>query len=204
MVTSNSYTLDNGLLPVELSSFTSSVSGQAVNLSWSTATEVDNYGFEVQKSENQSDWSTIGFVHGSGNSNSNKQYAYTDQQAGTGTIYYRLKQIDNAGTFKVYDPIAVEVEIPKDFTLSQNYPNPFNPATTINYTLPTAGSVTLQVYSMNGELVQTLVQGYQVAGSYSVAFDASRLASGTYAYRLITTGADGQTQSALKKMLLMK
>lgn len=191
-------------LPVELSSFTSSVSGQAVNLTWSTATEIDNYGFEVQKSENQSDWSTIGFVHGSGNSNSNKQYAYTDQQAGTGTIYYRLKQIDNAGTFKVYDPIAVEVEIPKDFTLSQNYPNPFNPATTINYTLPTAGSVTLQVYSMNGELVQTLVQGYQAAGSYSVAFDASRLASGTYAYRLITTGADGQTQSALKKMLLMK
>lgn len=191
-------------LPVELSSFTSSVSGQSVNLSWSTATEVDNYGFEVQKSENQSDWSTIGFVHGSGNSNSNKQYAYTDQQAGTGTIYYRLKQIDNAGTLKVYDPIAVEVEIPKDFTLSQNYPNPFNPATTINYTLPTAGSVTLQVYSMNGELVQTLVQGYQAAGSYTVAFDATRLASGTYAYRLITTGADGQTQSALKKMLLMK
>ena len=191
-------------LPVELSSFTSSVSGQSVNLSWSTATEVDNYGFEVQKSENQSDWSTIGFVHGSGNSNSNKQYAYTDQQAGTGTIYYRLKQIDNAGTFKVYDPISVEVEIPKDFTLSQNYPNPFNPATTINYTLPTAGSITLQVYSMNGELVQTLIQGYQAAGSYSVSFDATRLASGTYAYRLITTGADGQTQSALKKMLLIK
>ena len=89
-------------------------------------------------------------------------------------------------------------EVPKQFELHQNYPNPFNPTTVIRYGLPKESSVKLVVYNILGEVVKTLVENTQKAGSYEVYFEASNLATGIYIYR-IQAGDFVET----KKMILM-
>jgi hypothetical protein len=89
--------------------------------------------------------------------------------------------------------------LPTEFELSQNYPNPFNPSTTIQYSLPASGSVTLKVYNIVGQEVATLVDNYQTAGSYQAQFDASRLSTGVYFYTL-----KAGNFSQVKKMMLLK
>jgi len=194
----------SGLLPVELSSLNAAVSGTSVTLKWTTATEVNSYQFQIEQRSLGTEWSTVSSVQASGNSNSPKKYQYTVESLTSGKYQFRLKMIDADGSFEYSEPIAVEVSVPMEFALSQNYPNPFNPTTTLNYALPFQGNVQLLVYSINGELVKTLVSEVQAAGSYSVSFDASQLASGTYIYRLIATDATGKNFTDTKKMLLMK
>ncbi|MFA6979249.1 MAG: T9SS type A sorting domain-containing protein [Ignavibacteriaceae bacterium] len=190
------------LLPVELTSFNSTVRGKEVNLTWKTATEINSYGFEIQKSEVRSQnggWEKVGFVQASGNSNSPREYTFTDNNLQEGKYQYRLKMIDNDGTFEYSNIIEAEITAPKEFVLSQNYPNPFNPVTTINYSLPIDGKVMLVVYSINGEKIAELVNETQAAGSYNIPFSATGLASGTYIYRL-QAGEFVQ----MKKMILLK
>ncbi|MBK7501145.1 MAG: T9SS type A sorting domain-containing protein [Ignavibacteriales bacterium] len=122
-----------------------------------------------------------------------------DENISVGKYSYRLKQIDNDGTFEFSSTIEVDLGIPKDFQLSQNYPNPFNPMTKIQYTLPVDAQVTLQIYSITGELMESLVSEYQTSGSYTIDFDGSNFASGTYLYRLV---ANDFVQT--KKMTLVK
>jgi len=192
--------IGNGALPVELSFFTCALNGNNVQLRWKTETEVNNYGFEIERSNDNSIWTTINFVEGSGNSNSPKNYHYFDSDIGqSGNYYYRLKQIDNDGTYKYSDVITVEVGAPDKYTLSQNYPNPFNPETRINFSLPVKQFVSLKVYNTLGELVKELINEYKEAGSYSIVFNASDLASGIYIYRLET-----QNFVMNKKMTLIK
>ncbi len=192
-------------LPVELTSFSASVIGSKVKLNWQTATEINNYGFEIQRQAHTSttlsvtNWEKIGSVNGAGNSNSPKSYSYTDESASTGKFSYRLKQIDNDGTFEFSKAIEVDLGIPKEFQLSQNYPNPFNPTTKIQYALPVDAQVTLQIYSITGELMESLVSDYQSSGSYTIDFEGRNYASGTYIYRLI---ANDYVQT--KKMILIK
>jgi hypothetical protein len=194
-----------GPLPVELTSFTASVIGSKVKLNWQTATEINNYGFEVERKilkqvqNDNSVWEKVGFINGSGNSNSSKNYTFMDEDVVTGKYSYRLKQIDNDGSFEFTSTIEVDLGIPKDFQLSQNYPNPFNPMTKIQYTLPIDAQVTLQIYSITGELMESLVSEYQTSGIYTIDFDGSNYASGTYIYRLI---ANDFVQT--KKMTLIK
>ncbi len=200
-----------GPLPVELISFSASVIGSKVKLNWRTATEINNYGFEVERMSNvkgqMSDgWEKIGFIIGSGNSNSPKSYSFLDESISpgkpayrTGRYSYRLKQIDNDGTFEFSKTIEVDLGIPKDFQLSQNYPNPFNPTTKIQYALPVDAQVTLQIYSITGELLESLVSEHQGQGSYTIDFDGRNYASGTYIYRLV---ANDFVQT--KKMTLIK
>lgn len=190
----------NDPLPVELSAFTANVSGKSVTLNWRTETEVANYGFDVErKAVNSSDWNRAGFVPGNGNSNSPKQYQFTDSPA-EGKYLYRLKQIDNDGTVTHSQEIEVEVgTIPDQYALLQNYPNPFNPATQIQYHLPESGMVSLKVYDMLGSEVAVLVQEIQSPGVYTVNYDASGISSGLYFYRL-----QAGKFTEVKKMMLTR
>lgn len=181
-------------LPVELTSFTASKKNNSVQLKWSTATEINNYGFEIEKTVHTSTplsvtrWEKIGFVEGGGNSNSIIEYSFTDTKLFGGSKFiYRLKQIDNEGTFSYSDEINVEV-VPNKFELSQNYPNPFNPGTKIRYSIPNIGSgfaqTVLKVYDVLGNEVATLVNEEKPAGVYEVVFDPINLSSGIYIYKL--------------------
>jgi hypothetical protein len=198
-------------LPVELTTFAATVVNNAAMLAWNTATEVNNYGFEVERRivDNQNlslpapnrgglGWGSIGFVAGNGTSNTEHIYSYADANVSSGTYAYRLKQIDNSGTFKYSSETEVTISIPKVLTLA-NYPNPFNPSTVISYSLPVTGSVSLKVYDVVGREVATLVNETKNAGSYTVIFEASKLSSGVYFSRLENNGS-----AQIKKLVLMK
>jgi hypothetical protein len=191
----------DGVLPVELSSFTYSVNKNTVNLNWSTATETNNKGFDVERAgEGKSDWVRIGYVEGKGNSNQNTEYSYTDSKLNAGKYHYRVKQIDFNGNYKYHNlSNEVFVSVPDKFSLSQNYPNPFNPSTRIDYNLPVDTKVLIKLYDNTGREVAIIVNSTQSAGYYSVQFNGENLSNGVYFYR-ITAGDFKQ----VKKMILMK
>ncbi|GEM_PF-1914181 len=193
-------------LPVELVSFIGYAGTNDVILVWQTATEINNYGFQIErkKGEDKNKWEKIGFVKGSGNSNSPKEYSFTDKTVESGKYSYRLKQIDLSGNYEYSKTIEINIALPDKFILSQNYPNPFNPTTVIKYTIPSvqtrqALSVQLIVYDVLGRKVATLLKKKQKPGKYSIKFDASNFASGIYFYRLQA----GRFES-IKKMVLLK
>lgn len=193
-------------LPVELKLLNGFVKNGNVVLNWQTATEINNFGFEIERkimkaSSFLSNWEKIGFVKGNGNSNSPKEYSFIDKTVNSGKIIYRLKQIDNDGTLSYSPEVEVEVVIQKEFNLYQNYPNPFNPTTTISFTLEESGITTLKIYNELGEEVVTLINNeYLETGEiHEQEFDASYLPSGIYIMKL-QSGDKAQT----KKMLLIK
>jgi hypothetical protein len=190
----------NDPLPVELVYFTGNLNGNSVELRWRTETEVNNYGFSIERTTENSDWLALGFAEGHGNSNSPNQYTFSDFDIYQSSDYnYRLKQTDNDGTFEYSDVITVIVGVPILYSLGQNYPNPFNPETRIDYTLPEKQLVSLRIYNSLGELVRELVSEIKEAGSYSVMFDASNLSSGIYIYMVRASEF-----SENKKMILLK
>ena len=183
--------LSNGVLPVELSSFSAIVLENSVKLNWRTETEVSNYGFEVEKLQDYptsgkklQDWSKIGFVQGHGNSNSPKDYSFLDENGSGGKYSYRLKQIDTDGQFEYSKVIEVDLGSLTKFELSQNYPNPFNPSTAISFSLPQSGNVKLTVYNLLGEKVAELVNGFREAGIHIVNFNAENFNSGIFIYKI--------------------
>lgn len=185
------------ILPVELTSFTASVVNNGVRLNWSTATELNNKGFEIEKRTGSSSWSSIAFINGKGTTSENQNYAYTDKTS-NGKYQYRLKQVDFNGNFEYSK--AVEVDFfSSSYSLNQNYPNPFNPSTEISFNVPKSGNVILKVYNLIGQEVKTLVNGMVEAGAHSVKFNAAGLNSGLYFYKLET-----ESFSQVKKMTLMK
>lgn len=188
-------------LPVELSSFTANSGKSNVILSWSTSTETNNFGFEIERSDKELSWQKIGFINGSGNSNSVKNYSYTDNTATAGSFKYRLKQIDTDGSFKYSPEIeAVQNNIPEGFLAAQNYPNPFNPATTIKFGFDNSTSAAVIIYDQLGNKVTEIFRGNAEAGKiYNVEFDGAGLSSGIYYYRIETP-----QNSKTLKMLLMK
>ena len=191
--------------PVELSSFSALIIGSSIKLNWKTETEVSNYGFEVERqvlsSQSSVDkYEKIGFVNGNGNSNSPKNYSFTDSNPiGGSKFQYRLKQIDNDGQFEYSKTIEVDFNSPKIFGLSQNYPNPFNPSTKISWQLPVSSYVSLKIYDILGNELITLVNEQKEAGYYEINFNGSAFTSGFYVYRL-TAGDFVST----KKMLMIK
>lgn len=201
----------NSALPVELTDFDSDVNGNKVKLYWNTATEVNNYGFEVERAQYKSytstlgipdlpkNWEKIGFVEGHGNSNSPKDYTFTDQPTGGKDFLYRLKQIDFDGAFEYSKIITASLENVNEFQLEQNYPNPFNPTTRISYKLASRASVRLKVYDLLAQVVAELVDDTQEAGRYEVTFDGSKLPSGTYFYKL-----EAGQYVEVRKLLLVK
>jgi len=196
--TENSW--NNTVLPVELASFTSAISGNNVNLNWSTATETNNAGFDIERSVANGTWSKVGTVEGNGTTTSAHNYSFSDRNVATGTYNYRLKQIDFNGNFEYFNlSNEVNIGLPETFSLSQNYPNPFNPSTSINFSLPTDSKVSLKIYDMSGKEVANLLNEVKTAGYYSINFNASSLSSGIYFYS-ISAG----NFTATKKMMLIK
>jgi photosystem II stability/assembly factor-like uncharacterized protein len=198
----------NGGVPVELTSFIVKVLENKVELTWSTATETNNSGFEILRgvypaiggTQNDNSWKSIGFVPGFGTTTEPKSYSFTDEDVTTGIYRYCLKQIDFDGTFEYSNEIDVEIDITlKEYFLYQNYPNPFNPTTTIKYDLPNKSDVSLIIYDMLGRKVKELVNTRQQAGRYEIHFNSSTLTSGVYFYQII---ADKFINS--RKMILQK
>ncbi len=206
---------NNDPLPVELTSFSANVKERDVILKWKTATEVNVYEFEVERAAMNTDksqidkdeWKKIGFVKGFGNRASPKDYSYVDIKLNSGKYIYRLKMIDNDGTYEYSGELKVEIDKPVVTDLAQNYPNAFNPATKIEYQLANASNVRLEVFSITGERVASLVNEKLEAGYYLYYFDAGRygLSSGVYIYRMVAS--DQLTKSNIvktKKMLFLK
>jgi len=207
-----SYTDSDAPLPVELSSFTSSVTGRNVNLKWVTASETNNAGFEIQKSVVNSQqslrrergqaemWTKIGYVTGSGTKTTPTNYTFDDRKLNTGKYNYRLKQIDNNGNFEYHNLNGtIEIGVPTKYDISQNYPNPFNPTTKIDFDLPFDSKVSLKLYDMSGRELLTIVNEQKPAGYYTAQVNAGNLSSGAYFYRF-TAG----NFTATKKMLMIK
>ncbi len=194
-------TADWGALPVELSAFNSAVNGRNVTLNWSTSSENNNSGFNIERSiAGINDWTTVGNVAGNGTVNNAVNYSFTDRNVSSGKYTYRLKQIDFNGNYE-YHNLNSEVVIgtPEKFSLHQNYPNPFNPTTNISYDLTNEGKVTLKIYNTSGKEIATLVNEFKTAGYHSVTFDATGISSGVYYYKL-----EGNGFSKVMKMILVK
>ncbi len=181
----------DGEVPVELTSFSADNIGKDVILSWSTATETNNSGFEIQRNSGNG-FQTIGFVNGFGTTTEKHNYSYADKNLIQGNYSYRLKQIDFDGSFEFSNEVFVDVISPSEFVLNQNYPNPFNPSTKIKYSLAENGFVNLSVYNMLGEKVAVLVNENMNSGEHVLNFDASSLPSGIYLAKL-TSGSQVKT-----------
>ena len=195
----------NTLAPVELSTFTSTTNGRNVQLNWETKTEKNSYKFDIEREVSGANWESICSVKAAVLSNSPKQYSFTDKNLQAGKYQYRLKMIDNDGSFEYSKIVETEVTSPKNFELSQNYPNPFNPSTRIDYQVPVDAKVILEVYNIAGQKVVELVNQEQSAGYYTVDFGASKLSSGVYIYRIVASDkATGNNFSSIKKMMLLK
>jgi hypothetical protein len=189
-------------LPVELVSFAATLKGNGAILQWNTATEINNYGFNVERlSSKNPSWQNIGFVKGNGTSNASHQYKFEDPNLQAGVYSYRIKQVNTDGTFKFTRSAEVQIgATPRIFALNQNFPNPFNPTTTIEFTVPVDGRAKLKIYDMLGREVARLFDGEAKADMVQqVKFDASAFASGTYFARLEFNG-----ERLLTKMTLLK
>ena len=192
------------IIPVELNNFTADVKQGKVYLSWETATELNNLGFFIERrsiysAENETEWVEIGFKEGRGNSTERNLYRFEDYPNYDGTYHYRLRQVDYDGTFEYSNEVEVNIFSVKSFALSQNYPNPFNPSTTISFQLPEASFISLKVFDALGTEVETIAEGKYPAGVHEVIFNAEKLSSGLYLYRIIS-GANELT----RKMMVIK
>ena len=181
----------NNPVPVELASFSAQVSQNSVKLGWTTATESNNFGFDIERSFDGDVFSKIGFVQGQGTTVVPQHYVFEDNEIDLADElhYYRLKQIDTDGSFEYSVTIKVELLSPETFVLRQNYPNPFNPGTLISYQIPLSSKVTLVIYNLQGQVVRTLVNEEVSRGFHNVIWNGKddfgkSVATGVYVYRM--------------------
>jgi photosystem II stability/assembly factor-like uncharacterized protein len=188
------------IIPVELSSFLADINGNNVSLSWSTVSEKNNGGFDLERGDNLNNFRSIYSVKGNGTSTEINKYSFIDKNLNPGTYYYRLKQLDLDGTYKYYY-LGSELQIgtPDKYELSQNYPNPFNPSTLIKYSIPVDGMVSLKLYDISSKEVAVLVNENQKAGNYTFNFNARKFSSGVYFYTI-----NSGNFTSTKKLLLLK
>ncbi len=193
-------------LPVELTIFNAKIVGSSVILNWETATEINNYGFEIQRQTETPQltykWEKIGFQEGHGNSSTSNSYTYTDNNPFFGIIKYRLKQIDINGEYKYSEVIIISFEGGQEFQFAPNYPNPFNATTNFLFTILKSGNVSLLIYNIMGEKVVEIVSENLEGGSHIFVWNTSnnqKISSGVYFARL-TAGKYSQT----RKIVLLK
>jgi endonuclease I len=207
-ITENTYVnatpgeLDAGqILPVTLTSLSVQSIDGYVLLSWQTASEQNNLGFEILRSsaDDENNYSVIGFAGGNGTSNATQYYTFVDDEISlSGGYFYKLKQIDLDGSYTFSEILTLNVAQPDETVLFQNKPNPFNPSTNIEFKIQSTHKVILDVFDIKGERIVTLVNKNLQPGSYKFYFDGSELSSGIYFYRLITD------KIFVKKMNLIK
>jgi photosystem II stability/assembly factor-like uncharacterized protein len=196
-------------LPIQLARFTAAAINNSVRLEWTTISEVNNFGFFVERQvQNATEWIEVpnSFIAGNGTTNQPQHYSFVDRNVGAGTWLYRLRQHDLDGTVNYTEPVSVDIltsvegkDLPTEFALKQNYPNPFNPSTTIEFSIAKAGLVSLRVFDVLGKEVATIVNEPLNQGSYTKTFSAEGLSSGMYLYKL--TAGDFVTT---KKFVLSK
>ncbi|MBK8553656.1 MAG: T9SS type A sorting domain-containing protein [Ignavibacteria bacterium] len=192
------------LLPVELTSFTSTVSKNNVTLRWTTGNELNNSGFHIERRHTGEDWINAGFNKGNGTTTELSSYEFTDKNLRSGKYNYRLKQTDFNGNYEYFDLInEINIGSPEKFSLMQNYPNPFNPSTKIAFDLPYESEIRLAVYDMTGKEIAVLINQNLTAGFYEYQWDASGISSGTYFYRLFSNSG-GIKNTEVKKMMLIR
>lgn len=197
-------------LPVVLSEFNITAEKRDANLKWITTQEINNKGFAIERRikinrEEYTQWKEIAFVDGNGTTNQPVTYIYSDKKLNSAVYQYRLRQVDFNGHSEYYTPGQSDIAIgkPGTFELGQNYPNPSNPKSKIDFQMPFDGKVTIKVYDILGQEVKTLVDEFKSADFYTIEFDGSNLASGTYFYRVIAEG-NGQKFTKTLKMILVK
>lgn len=201
-------TICQGALPVSISVFSSSVTKRVVTLNWVTEWELNNKGFEIERTfikadGNPGEWIKAAFISGKGTSNTASGYIYKEEIQNTGSYKYRLKQIDYSGSYEYFELQGdVAIAPPMDFELGQNYPNPGNPNTKINFALPEDGKVTIRLYDILGKEVLTIIDEYKKADYYTLDIDGSKLSSGAYFYRIIVTGSSRNFSKTLKMILV--
>ncbi len=194
-----------GVLPVELAGFSFELTRNAVRLIWKTSFEINNRGFEVQRSNDaKANWIVVGFAEGSGNSQTPREYTFQEYLSQMGDYHYRLRQIDYNGSYEYFElQNIITIGVPATFTLEQNYPNPFNPSTSISFSLPEYSRVKLSLFSISGMELMTLTDKTLSAGRYEFNYDFGSLPSGTYIYRLTATYGSSQF-NAVRRMTLVK
>lgn len=189
---------------VELNSFSVQAVDNDAVIEWRTGTESGNYGFEIQRRMNTTAFHKIGFVKGQGTRAAQKNYRFVDFDLIAGTYYYRLKQLDLSGDDEFTNSIKISIGVPSKFRLEQNYPNPFNLETMISYSLPASSPVKLIIYNTSGQVIYRLVDEFQLAGRYTVAWRGldnagQKVASGIYYYKIET-----EYSAIFRKMTLLK
>ena len=204
---------NNYPLPIELNKFTAEQKNNEIILRWETISEINSYGFEIEKKSvnvsgiSNNKWNKIGFVTGSGGSNSPKEYFFIDKDITNNKVKYRLKLLDNDGSFSYSQEIELILDIPTEFKLFQNRPNPFNPSTTINWHSPVGSWITIKLYDVLGREIETIVDGYYEAGKHSTFYIMnSTLPSGVYFYQLkvVDNSTGNVAYKDTKKMILLK
>ena len=201
-------TICDGALPVTMLYFTGKIEDEnSVKLEWSTSSELNNSGFQVERlrvnNSGNEEWILAKFVPGAGTTNEPRIYNYNEVGMHKGTYKYRLKQIDFNANFE-YFSLNEELIIaaPKKFHLSQNFPNPSNPTSKINFQIPENAHVTIKIFNLIGEEVNTLLNEEREAGFYSVEFNGSSMASGVYLYRLSSVNSENTFTKTMKLILV--
>ncbi len=188
------------VVPVELTAFNAAGINNSVHINWSTASELNNSGWNIERKKEGEDWQKIAFVAGAGSKTEKSNYSYVDKVSEEGKYQYRLKQVDLDGSFTYSKIVEVNIDLgPVSFNLHQNYPNPFNPSTSIKFEIPEASFVNISVYNSIGQKVATLVNEKMERGIYTRSFKAANLTSGIYIYRL-----SANNNVITKKMMLLK
>ena len=192
--------ISNGVspLPVELTSFNAYLKSSTVSLSWNTATELNNFGFEIERRSGNGEWMTVGFVAGHGNSNSPKSYSFSDDVTSLrDAVSYRLKQIDRDGTTDYSATVMVSINAATSVDVISAYPNPFNPTTTVNFTLAAASTVQLGLHDITGREVKSILSGAALGeGAHSQTVNADGLPSGRY-FLVLQTAAGRSIHAVL-------
>jgi hypothetical protein len=181
----NVTSVDCSTLPVTLLNLSASPNGNKVTLKWTTTSEINNRGFDVQRSHDGSDWITVGFVPGVGNTSIPSDYSFTDHNLESRRYFYRLKQIDFDDRYKMSTIVSAVIGSRSEYSLGQNYPNPFNNQTTIQYVLPQREDVLLTLHDAGGKLVKVLVNGRKDSGTHAINFISSSLSKGVYYYKIV-------------------